>query len=341
MKAITTTIGTPLCAALAMMLIGLWSHPAGAAPCDAKPETTKITIMGDWLPWALQGPMFDAIRLGHYKDEGLDVELVSPATPADTVKLLATQEVEFAITYVPEIMMARDAADIPVVSVAAMYRYHVGGLVIPGDGSIKTARGLRGKTIGVNNFPTAMAELKTLLDFAGLTEDDVEIVDPGYGGMALFVDGKIDADWGFTTVNPPIVNPMLESVGKPPMEFLRYRDHGLPDYYHFVLGANEDWLKKNPATACRFLRATEKGIATFTDDPKDSLEQMVAQSDLFSIENQWAIFRNTKNEWFSASGEVFVQDVAIWQETQIWALKYGLLEKKIDPTVYFTNDYLP
>ena len=107
MKAITAAVKAALCAALAVMLIGLAGRSVDAATCDGNPETTEITIMGDWLPWALQGPMFDAIRLGHYKDEGLDVELVSPATPADTVKLLATQEVEFAITYVPEIMMAR------------------------------------------------------------------------------------------------------------------------------------------------------------------------------------------------------------------------------------------
>ena len=226
------------------------------------------------------------------------------------------------------------------VSVAAMYRYNVGGLDIPGDGSIKKATDLKGKTIGVNNFPTAMAEFKTLLDFAGLTEDDVEVVDPGYGGMQLLVDGKVDAVWGFSTTDPPIVNPMLESIGKPPMDFLAYRDHGLPNYYHFVLGANEDWLKENPVTACRFLRATKKGISTFTGDPEASLEEMVAQSDLFTLENQWDIFKNTKNEWFGANGEVFVQDVAVWQETQAWALKYGLIEKKIDPDIYFTNDYL-
>ena len=47
---------------LTVAAITLLAQGAWAAGCDKAAEVSNITIMGDWLPWALQGPMFDAIR---------------------------------------------------------------------------------------------------------------------------------------------------------------------------------------------------------------------------------------------------------------------------------------
>ena len=52
---------------------------------------------------------------------------------------------------------------------------------------------------------------------------------------------------------------MLEEAGKPDMAFLAYRDHGVPNYYQFVIVSNRNWIEKSPVAACRFLRATAKG----------------------------------------------------------------------------------
>ena len=72
---------------LSVVLSAVWSDDARAGRCNEKLDATKITIMGDWLPWASQGPIITARDEGYYAQEGLDVELISPANPEDTLKL--------------------------------------------------------------------------------------------------------------------------------------------------------------------------------------------------------------------------------------------------------------
>ena len=106
---------------LAIFAVVLLAQGAWAAGCDKAAEVSKITIMGDWLPWSSQGPVMAAQNKGYYKAEGFDVELISPPNPADPIKLVARQKVEFSMTYPPDIIQARETG-IPVQSVAAILR---------------------------------------------------------------------------------------------------------------------------------------------------------------------------------------------------------------------------
>ncbi len=325
---------------LSVVLSAVWSDDARAGRCNEKLDATKITIMGDWLPWASQGPIITARDEGYYAQEGLDVELISPANPEDTLKLVGAGKIEFAYTYVPEVLMSHEAG-VPIISVAALHFNLVNGLDIPGDGSITKPADLRGKIVAVSNLPSTRAEVKTLLESAGLTEDDVTLVDPGFGGFTMFLEGKVDANWGLSNVDPVILNPMLEEAGKPDMAFLAYRDHGVPNYYQFVIVSNRNWIEKSPVAACRFLRATAKGLETYLAEPEPAINVMIAATDLFTPEQQWAIHESVTVDWFNDEGEVYVQRHAVWEAARNWALKYGLIENKVDANTYFTNEYLP
>ena len=108
-------------AAVMVLAMGWFTVAAWAAPCDGPAETKKIVMMGDWLPWASMGPMFAAQLSGYHADEGIEVEVIAPANPADPIKLVARERVNFSLTYVPEVMLSRETG-IPVVSVAATLR---------------------------------------------------------------------------------------------------------------------------------------------------------------------------------------------------------------------------
>jgi putative hydroxymethylpyrimidine transport system substrate-binding protein len=41
--------------------------------------------MNDWLPVTQQAPLWESKHKGFYKDEGLEVELIAPANPADPI----------------------------------------------------------------------------------------------------------------------------------------------------------------------------------------------------------------------------------------------------------------
>ena len=329
-----------LSAVLALSLPMFVAGTAQAAACDGAPESKSVKMLGDWLPWAAQGPFIAASAEGYYKAEGLDFELIPPANPADTIKLVAGQSVHFTMTYLPDIMQAREQG-IPIISVAALLRPLSTGLEVAGDSGINSPADLKGKTLAVNAIPSARAEMRTLLASAGLGEKDVKIVDPGYAGIQMLLEGKVDALFGLDIADPYIINPAMKEQGRPPLRFFAYRDHGVPNYYFMVIGGSEEWTKNNPNSTCRYLRASLKGLDAWLRDPSKYLPGVAKANDLYTLTQHADMTGGVKNSWRDADGTTFTQARNVWAAAQDWALAQKLLTKKVDPGTFFTNAYMP
>ena len=139
-------------------------------------------------------------RRGYYKAEGFDVEIIAPANPADPIKLVARERVNFSLTYVPEVLMSRDTG-IPVIAVATTLRKIVSGFTSLDESGISSATDLQGKVIGQNVKMDAQAYLDAVLTSGGLSRKDVKIIDPGYAGISLALARKIHAFTHCTTVS--------------------------------------------------------------------------------------------------------------------------------------------
>jgi putative hydroxymethylpyrimidine transport system substrate-binding protein len=318
---------------------GVISGPARAADCKGPAETTDVSFMSDWLPWADEGPMVAANVSGFYKQEGLNVTLLSPANAADPIKLVARQKVDFSLTFVPEIMMSRETG-IPVVSVATTLRVLSSGLASTAEENITKPSDLKGKTIGVSPKLDAQAYLATLLAAGGLTTKDVNVVDPGYAIVPLVLSGRLAAAHALTIAEGVVINQELQKQNRKPAHWLMYTDYGVPHYYYQVIAANETWAKQHSNTVCHFLHATQKGLDAWLADPQPALNEMIKQNDAFTPEQHRAIFEVTKDQWKTKEGVALRQDVAVWKEAQDWAIKEKFLTVPSDPQDYFTNDYL-
>jgi ABC-type nitrate/sulfonate/bicarbonate transport system substrate-binding protein len=327
-------------AGAAFIIVGIaGSSSVWAAACTGTAESKEVTLMGDWLPWASQGPFIAADLAGYYKDEGLTFKLIAPANPADPIKLVARDRVQFSLTYVPEIMISRDTA-IPVTAVATTLRVLSSGLFFKSDSGIKTPADLKGKTLGVGPKLDAQAYLASLLAAGGLTKADVKIVDPGYSHVPMLMAGKLDAAHGLTYSEGLAADEELAKEHKPGVGWLLYRDYGVPPFYYQVLATNAVWAKSHPNTVCRFLRASLKGLDTWIAKPDPALERMIKEDDAFTPEQHRKIYEATKTHWKS-DGVAFKQEAAVWTQARDWALKQKLITVGDTEANYFTNAYLP
>ena len=331
-----------LVALMALTLFGsiAVTGAARAGACDAAPESTEIKMLGDWLPWAAQAPFIAAQAEGYYSAEGLDFELIPPANPADTIKLVAGQSVHFTMTYVPDIMQAREAG-IPIVSVAALLRPLSTGLEVRGDSGIMSPADFKGKTLAVNPIPSALAEMRTVLASVGLTENDVKVIDPGFAGITMLLEGKVDGLWGLSIADPYILDPAFAEQGKPPIRFFANKDYGVPNYYFMVIGGSEEWAAENPAATCRYLRASLKGLESWLADPDKYLKAISDANDLYSHQQHSDMAGGVRLSWKDPDGTVFRQELAVWEKAQDWALNQELLTKRVDASAFFSNAYLP
>ena len=336
MRTLKSALQGSVVAAAALVL---FSQGALAAACDKAAEVSSITIMGDWLPWASQGPVMAAQKKGHYKAEGLDVKLISPPNPADPIKLVARQRVEFSMTYPPDIIQARETG-IPVQSVAAILRTFPWGLIV--EPNIKSPADLKGKTIGASSTQTGRFFLETMIKFAGLDPTkDVNIVAQGFGGVPLFESGKIQGTTGLAYGELVTVQNARKKAGKSPPGWLSFSDYGVPPFYFMIIAGNEDWMRSNPGATCRFLRATAKGWDEYKAD-QDTYNQMFAeQNEVFPLAEHAGFTTRTLSEWKDPDGTMFKQNAANWAYTQAWMLDVGLISVGAAPDSFFTNAYLP
>lgn len=310
--------------------------------CDGGPaEVKEITVMADWLPWASQGPMMAARINGYYDDEGLAVNIIAPANPADPIKLVARERVNFSLTYVPEVLMSRDTG-IPVVAIATTLRKIVSGLTSLDESGISSPADLKGKTVGQNVKMDAQAYLDTILAADGLSRDDLKVIDPGYAGISLALAGKVHAFHSLHYGEWMMINMELAKMGKKPARFLAYTDHGVPQFYYQLIVGNENWIERNPHATCRFLRASRKGLETWLEDADSlAIQHAIKANDIFTEAMHRESERLAKPDWVAADGTIFHQVEGPWETARDWAMKYKLISVGDDPSAYFTNAYIP
>ncbi|MBK5118189.1 MAG: ABC transporter substrate-binding protein, partial [Thermoleophilia bacterium] len=96
-----------------------------AIGCGEKSEDTtgnateEFDLALDFFVNADHAGIFTALERGYFADAGLEVRPRVPADPSAPIKQVATGRVDLAISYEPEVMLARDQG-LDVVAVAAL-----------------------------------------------------------------------------------------------------------------------------------------------------------------------------------------------------------------------------
>lgn len=309
-------------------------------PCGGENETSTNTIMMDWLAYWSWAALVAADDQGYYAEEGLKVDIIAPPSAAEPLKMLAADQVDFAINYVPALFTAR-AAGIDVKAVAAHQRNLSASLFWLPDAGIEGPQDFRGKTIGATAKLDENAYLDTLLEREGMTRDDITIVDPGFSWAPLLLEGSIDVAYG---VAPSPAS--MKGIGGPfDLVRLEYRDYGVPNYPWLLFVSSDAFINANPAATCRFLRATDRGIAYAYSD--DATTEAMANM-LHGINDGFAVQTNIDHsglmraDFFDENGQWGKLVEADWEAGRAWLVERGLLEA--DSTVQvsdvMTNEYI-
>ena len=163
-------------AALAPMAQPLSAAATGGTsePADLIPLEFQIS----WLPGGDNLAFWMGVEQGFFADEGLDVTIRSSNDPTQSIRLAAAGELPMVQAYTGDVIISASQGD-PVISLFDLTASSPFGIVTMPDSGIETAEELAGKTIGVTTLPIDRAFFSVMLESAGLTEDDVTVVDPG------------------------------------------------------------------------------------------------------------------------------------------------------------------
>jgi putative hydroxymethylpyrimidine transport system substrate-binding protein len=260
-----------------------------------------------------------------------------PSDPASPLELLAAGRVDAAISYEPEVMLARNR-DLPIVSVAAIVQEPLTSVVSIGSKRIKSVSQLRGKRVGTAGIPYQHAYLETILSHQGVRAGSVKEVNVGSNLVPAMLSGRVDATigayWNYEAIQ-------LAQMGKHP-NVIRVNRVGVPNYDELVVAVRRDTLAKHPGEIRRFLQALGRGYASVRSDPSAAVDNLVNASPGLDRRLQLASVRATLPAYFptKASNPWGYQDQVQWNSYGQWMLSHHLISNPAAVADASTNEEL-
>lgn len=139
----------------------------------------KVTVQMKWVPQAQFAGYYVAQAKGYYKAEGLDVTIKPGGPDVSPVQVLAGNQADVIVNWMPDALAAREAG-VPLVNIAQVFDKSGLMLTCKKSSGVASPKDFKGKTLGVwfggNEYPFLnwMAKL-------GLKPDtDVKVLKQGF-----------------------------------------------------------------------------------------------------------------------------------------------------------------
>jgi putative hydroxymethylpyrimidine transport system substrate-binding protein len=329
----------PVSAVLALLALALAAAGCGEKSENANetPSRHAVDLVLDWFPNPDHVAIYEARARGYFDQVGLDVKPHVPSDPAAPIKQVAAGRADLAISYEPEVLLARQQG-LPVVAVAALVQRPLTSLIATRKSGVRSVRDLRGKRVGTAGIPYQSAYLKTILRRAHIPASAVKETNVGASLMPAMLSGKVDATLGgFWNVEGVELRsrgakPWIESVDK----------LGVPDYDELVLVANADKLDGERDDLRLFISAVARGASEARRDPGGASRALLdANRDLKRKETTESV-RLTIPTLFPKSGRPWgYLDPIAWQNYGGWMASNGVLKKLPNVDAAVTNKLLP
>jgi len=290
--------------------------------CNQSPQTkdgsvTKLTI-GALIPSFSSYTIYVALEKDCFKEQGLDVTLESFSHGKASLEALMEGKVDFATSSETPFMHAvSKGGKICLVASMITGEKHL-AVVGRKDRGISAPKDLKGKRIGVTTGSNGEYFLDTVLLLNGVSRDQIETINVKPKKMFdVLMKGDVDA---IATWNPQM-SQALKALGEKGVAFYA---EGLYSPA-FVISAKKEYVRKNPETVQRVLRALIKASDFIQKDPGASHTIVAGHlgigKDLLDELSSTYRFKITLDQSLLSTLEAQCQ----------WAIKNGLTDSKEVP----------
>ena len=328
---------------LALVLCAL-ACAAALAACGEKTETVTpsaahtqtLSLMLDWFPNADHVGLYQAIAEGDFAKVGLHVDVQTPSDPALPLKLVEAGKVDMAISYEPEVYLARNQ-NLPLVSIAALVQRPLTSIISLGSKKITRVAQLRGKTVGDAGIAYQHAYLDTILTQAGVPVSSVKEVNVGANLVGAMVSKHVDATlggfWNYEAIQ-------LAQLKRKP-NVVRVDSVGVPAYDELVLVAKRDTLVRKADEIRRFVQALARGYEAVRANPQAAVNNLLAANPGLVAGFQLAAVKATLPAFFPSGGHPWGwQDPNQWNAYGQWMINQHLISNPAALPDASSNDFL-
>ncbi|MDQ6747446.1 MAG: ABC transporter substrate-binding protein [Candidatus Dormibacteraeota bacterium] len=280
-----------------------------------------FTLMLDWVPNADHVGIYEGLAQGQFARAGIDLHVQAPTDPATPLALLAAGKVDAAISYEPEVLLARNRG-LPLVSVAAIVQRPLTSIISLGSQRITSVKALKGKRVGDAGLAYQHAYLNTLLTHAGVSSSQVSEVNVGGDLVPAMLTKRVNATlggyWNYEALQ-------LQQEGKHP-NVLRVDQIGVPSYDELVLVVKRGTIANRTDLLRRFVQAVTRGYQATRADPQAAVNALLAANPGLDPKLQLASVRATLSSFFPTGNHPWGwQDATRWNAYGQWMINQHLI----------------
>jgi putative hydroxymethylpyrimidine transport system substrate-binding protein len=305
----------------------------------AAPATKPFTVILDFFPNADHAALYSAIAHGDFRAVGLEVKLVTPATPSQPLIDLAAGRADMAISYEPELLLARDKGT-KVVSIGALTQRPLTSIISISH-SVHSVAELAGKRVGTAGIPYQSAELNAALAHAGVSIPSVKVSDVGFDLVQAMLSGHVDATiggfWNYEAIQLRLMHRQPTVI---PVD-----QAGVPNNQELNLVVREGDARSRGQDLRAFLQALTRGEREVRAQPAQAAADVLAANPTLPRALQLESIKATLPAAVpSEAGKPFGwQSPSAWAAFSTWMFTQGLLthnpaDAGLPP---FTNEFLP
>jgi len=322
---------------LTVSLLVVFLLVAGTASVPRAGETTKVKVSLDWTPNTNHTGLYVAKELGYFAEENLDVKIVQPAKATTSIQLAATGKTEFGINTQEYVIMAR-SRDVPVVSIGAIIQNNTSGFAVPEGREITSVEDFEGKRYGGWGTELENQLIRSVMKNAGADFSSVEFVNLGMTDFVTASKQKM-ADFFWIFRGWEGIHADIEGLDYSYIPLTELSETF--NYYTPIFITGESLIDKNPELVSRFMKAVSRGYEYAAENPEEAGNILLENATELDRELVMKSQKYLSDKYAEGAERWGIQEKEPWRDFMVWMYKHDLIDKEINASEAFTNEFLP
>jgi putative hydroxymethylpyrimidine transport system substrate-binding protein len=236
------------------------------AGCGGGGSLSAASLILDFTPNAVHAGIYAALAHGYDRAAGIELHVLAPGATTDSIKLLETRRVSFAILDIHDLAIARErGADI--VGVMAIVERPLAAVIAAPR--ISSPDRLAGQTVGITGVPSDTAVLDSIVAGAGGNPRRLHTITIGFNAVPDLLAGRVAAATAFWNDEGVTIR-----ARAPGFHVFRVDQYGAPSYPELVLCTTRATLRAHPGLVRATVGALKRGYAFVLAHPAQGAAEL-------------------------------------------------------------------
>ncbi len=302
------------------LLAALATAACGSQPAASRSRAASLIL--DFAPNAVHAGIYSALARHYDRAHGLRLGVIVPGATTDSIKLLETGRVDFAVVDIHDLAIA-DQVKTRLVGIMALVERPLSALVA--EPAVRTPKQLEGKLVGITGVPSDTAVLHSIVAGAGGHPAQVKTITIGFNAVPDLLAGRVAAATAFWNDEG-----ITLAAERPGFHSFRVEDYGAPAYPELIVTATPATLRRDPAVARALVQTLVEGYEFTLAHPDQSaadLERLVSGLDPRLVRAQLRALLGGFRGPNGAPGELDRATLRRWAR---WETRFGIVSRPPD-----------